>query len=211
VLHGPGVRAQLPSPRLWSGGADGDRASKLQHTVEGMDGDVHLGRPPLVRARAQPVTDDLLEPADGRLGSSPLRVAGGFLPGRASVLGDALQMAVALRGRGRGRFARHGRRARRHDDRRFGMALGDGGGNAVLVVSAVAGEGGHRSRHLIEQGADLGAVVDLLRCQRRRDDLPGVGIQADVQLAPGPARLGAMLLDQPLPFAGIPLAPRAEP
>jgi len=50
VLHGPGVRAQLPPPRLWSGGADGNRASELQHAVEGMDGDVHgsvknLGQP----------------------------------------------------------------------------------------------------------------------------------------------------------------------
>jgi len=34
-----------PLPRLWSGDADGDRASKLQHTVKGMDGNVHLGRP----------------------------------------------------------------------------------------------------------------------------------------------------------------------
>jgi len=51
---------------------------------------------------------------------------------------------------------------------------------------------------LIEQGANLGAVVDLLCRQHRRDDLPGVGIQADVQLPPGPARLGAVFLDQPL-------------
>jgi len=67
-------------------------ASKLQHAVEGMDGDVHLGCPTLVRARAQPFTDHLLEPADGRLDSGPLRVSGDFLPGCPSVLGDALQM-----------------------------------------------------------------------------------------------------------------------
>ncbi len=36
--------------------------TQLQHTVESIDGDAHLGRPTLVRARAQPVTDDLLEP-----------------------------------------------------------------------------------------------------------------------------------------------------
>jgi hypothetical protein len=34
-----------------------------------MDGDVHLGRPTLVRAGAQPVTGPLFEPADGRLGA----------------------------------------------------------------------------------------------------------------------------------------------
>jgi len=50
VLHGPGVRAQLPPPRLWSGDAGGNRASKFQHAVEDMDRDVHLGRPTFVGA-----------------------------------------------------------------------------------------------------------------------------------------------------------------
>jgi hypothetical protein len=36
-----------------------------------MDGDLHLGRPTLVRAGAQPVADHLFEPADGSLGSGP--------------------------------------------------------------------------------------------------------------------------------------------
>jgi len=49
----------------------------------------------------------------------------------------------------------------------------------------------------------LGGVVDLLLGQRRRDDLPGVGTHADVQRPPGPARSGAVHLDQPL-------APAAE-
>ncbi len=78
------------------------------------------------------------------------------------------------------------------------MAPGDGGANALLVVCAVAGEGRHGSRDLVEQGADLGAVVHLLAGQRRRDDLPGVGVQADVRLAPGPACFRAVFLDQPL-------------
>lgn len=78
-------------------------------TVESLNGDVHLGRPTPVRARARPVANDLPEPADGRLGSSPPNVTGGLLPGRASVFGDALQMVAMLHGRGRGRLARHGR------------------------------------------------------------------------------------------------------
>ncbi len=41
-----------PSPARRSGDADGVRASEPQHTVERMDGDVHLGRPTLVAARA---------------------------------------------------------------------------------------------------------------------------------------------------------------
>ena len=46
--------AQLPQSRLGSGDADGDRASKLQHAVERVDGDVHLGRQAPVRAPAHP-------------------------------------------------------------------------------------------------------------------------------------------------------------
>ena len=78
------------------------------------------------------------------------------------------------------------------------MTLGHSRRNALLVVGAVGGEGGHGSRDLVEQGADLGAIVPFFVGQRRGDDLAGVGIHADVQLAPGPARLGSMLLDQPL-------------
>jgi len=107
-------------------------------------------------------------------------------------------MTVPLRGFGLGRFAWHGRGPGRHDDRRVGMMLGDGHENPVLIVCAIACEGRHGPWHLIEQGANLGAIVDLLRGQRCCDDLPVVGIQADVQLAPGPARLGTMFLDQPL-------------
>jgi len=44
---------------------------------------------------------------------------------------------------------------------------------------------------LVEQGADLGTVVDVVRGQRRRDDLPGVGVQADVQKLWGGRRLAA--------------------
>ncbi len=51
-----------------------------------MDGDVHLGRAPFVRARAQTIADHLLEPSDRRLGSGSQRVAGRPLPGYAPVL-----------------------------------------------------------------------------------------------------------------------------
>src|SRR3954447_1418058 len=99
-----------------------------------MDGNVHLDRPTLVRAGAQPVTDHLFEPADGGFDAGTGGVPGRLLPGRSSVLGDALQMAVPLRRRGRGRLAWHGRGTRRHDDRRFRMTPGDCGGNAFLIV-----------------------------------------------------------------------------
>jgi hypothetical protein len=74
-----------------------------------MDGNVHLGRPTLVRAAAQPVTDHLLEPADGGFDAGSNGVARRLLLGRSSVLGDVLQMTVPLRWRAFGRLARHGR------------------------------------------------------------------------------------------------------
>ena len=44
-------------PVLGSCDADGLRASQLQHAVEHVDGDVHLGGPTLLGVRAQPVPD----------------------------------------------------------------------------------------------------------------------------------------------------------
>jgi len=76
------------------------------------------------------------------------------------------------------------------------MTLGDCGGNTLLVICAIGGERGHGSHDLIEQGASLGIIIDFLRGQRRSHDLSGVGIQASVELTPGPTRLGAVLLDQ---------------
>src|SRR4051794_15902365 len=59
VLHGSVGRAHSPLPRSGSCDADGLRASQLQHAVQRMDGNLHLGRPTLVRAAAQPVTNHL--------------------------------------------------------------------------------------------------------------------------------------------------------
>src|SRR4051812_28269979 len=52
-----------------SGDAGVARASELQHAVEHVGGDRHLGRPALVGARAQPIADHPLPPRDGGLGS----------------------------------------------------------------------------------------------------------------------------------------------
>ncbi len=54
-------RRNHPYPVPRSGDADGLRASQLQHAVEDVDGNLHLGRPTLIRARAQPVADHLLD------------------------------------------------------------------------------------------------------------------------------------------------------
>src|SRR5829696_5012337 len=52
-VHGSGTWTRLPQPRPGSSDADIARASELQHAVERMNGDVHLGRPTLVRGTVQ--------------------------------------------------------------------------------------------------------------------------------------------------------------
>ncbi len=124
------------------------------------------------------------------------------------MVGDVLEVAVALRRRVLHRLARHGGRARRHDDGRLGVAFGDAGVSTVLVVSAIAGERGQRARHLVEQGTGQGAVIDVVGGQRGGDDLAGVGVHAEVQLSPRPPRAGAVFLEQPLAWPAQ-LEPRA--
>ena len=53
------------------------------------------------------------------------------------------------------------------------------------------------------KGPTSAPVVEFLGRERRRDDLPRVGIHANVQFAPEPARLGAVLLAQPLPSQAL--------
>src|SRR3954453_7496770 len=68
----------------------------------------------------------------------------------------------------------------------------------VLVVRTIPREGGHRPRHLVEQGTGLGAIIDVGGGQRGGDDLAGVGVHAEMQLSPRPPHAGAVLLEQPL-------------
>src|SRR5215210_7378535 len=162
--RGAGIRgaaALTPAPTC-SGDADVVRASQVQHAVEHVAGNLHLGCPTLIRMRAQPVADHLFPSANGSLGPGAFRVPGCPLPSHPALLGDELEVAVALRRIALGRLARHGSRARRHDDLRLGVALGDAGVNTVLVVRAIGRDGGHRPRHLVEQGTGLGAVIDVV-------------------------------------------------
>ncbi len=68
------------------------------------------------------------------------------------------------------------------------MALGDAGVDAFLVVRTVAGERGHRPRHLVQQGADLGGVVHVAVGQRGRHDPAGIGVHAEVEMLWGRRR-----------------------
>src|SRR5215212_4788653 len=78
------------------------------------------------------------------------------------------------------------------------MALGNAGVHAILIICTVACDGGHRARDVVEQGANLRAVISLAACHHRGHDLAGVGVHAEVEFFPGPSRFGAVLLDLPL-------------
>src|SRR3954454_24121547 len=93
-----GCGRHAPYPVLGSYDADGLRASQLQHAVQDLDLDrhVHLSRPTLVRTRAQPVPDHALEPANGCLGSGTPVISRRRLPSHPALLGDELDVAVAL-------------------------------------------------------------------------------------------------------------------
>src|SRR3954463_9906419 len=79
------------------------------------------------------------------------------------------------------------------------MAFGHDAGHVLPVLGAVTRERGYRSRlDLVEPGPDPRAVIGLVAGQLHGLDPASPGIHAQVQLAPGAACLGAMLLDQPL-------------
>jgi hypothetical protein len=88
------------------------------------------------------------------------------------------------------------------------MAGGDLAVDAVLVVCAVADDRSDGIVNLVEHGTDLRAVIEIIGCQRRRDDAARVGIDTDVQFAPRPAPARAVFFDQPLASTAQ-LQPRA--
>ena len=65
-------------------------------------------------------------------------------------------------------------------------------------------EGRHGTIDPVEQGAGPRAVVGVVIGPLRRDDPPGVGVRGEMQHSPGPAPLGAVLLDEPLARAAEP-------
>jgi hypothetical protein len=65
------------------------------------------------------------------------------------------------------------------------MAFDDGAAGVVSIVRAITGIRSHRTGHLIEQWPDLRALIDIIRRQLRRNDLAGVGVNANMELPPG--------------------------
>jgi hypothetical protein len=140
LLHGSACRTQQAQPHLNSFDSDRDRASHLQHPVQHPDSDGNFGGTTLILMKAQAITDHLLITSDGGLNPAACVVARHLLPAHAALLGDTLQMAVALCGRGLGRLAQHRRGTRRYDDCCIGIVVEDGAIDAVLVIDAIGGE-----------------------------------------------------------------------
>jgi hypothetical protein len=78
------------------------------------------------------------------------------------------------------------------------MPRSDSGVDIVPIVGTIAGEGCHRPLHLVEHAANLQAINGILGGQLRCDDPPGVGIDAEMKLAPSAPRPRAVLLREPL-------------
>ena len=72
LFHRSGVWTQLSQPRLGLGATDGDRAPRLQHSVQGMNGNIQFECMMLYHARARSVTNHPLEPSDGSLGPAQI-------------------------------------------------------------------------------------------------------------------------------------------
>src|SRR3954466_9842260 len=86
-----------PYPDAGSYGADILRASELQHAVQYVGGDRHLGLPAPVRMRAQCVADHPLEPRDVGLDQGSPVIPGCLLPAHAAALSDASQVTITPR------------------------------------------------------------------------------------------------------------------
>jgi hypothetical protein len=183
---------------LRSGDADILRPAKVEHAIEHLHCDGHLRRLTSQLARAQRIADDVLEAADVCFHQGAPIVAGHPLPTHASAFGNLLNVPIALRRRRLGRRALHRSRARRHNDFRVWIALDDRGVIVISIVRAVTGERRDRNCDLIEQWSDLRAIIDVIACQLRRNDLAGVSVHPDVELPPRTPSLRTVLFEQPL-------------
>jgi hypothetical protein len=74
------------------------------------------------------------------------------------------------------------------------MTRSDGGVDTRLIVGSIADEGSKWTWDLLEQGPDLRAIIDIMGRQLRGEDLSRLRIDTDVQLSPGSAPAGAVIL-----------------
>ncbi len=122
----PGCAGRWPSSASRS--ADLLRPLAVEHSVQHLGGDGHLGRRTSIHLRAQPVADDAFSLGDvGLHQGKPVVLARGVLQAHTAALGDRMQVRIPLRRRGFDRGARHRTRKRRDDDGGIGLPRRDRG------------------------------------------------------------------------------------
>ena len=84
------------------------------------------------------------------------------MPAHASPFGNDLQVTIALCRRRLGHVAEHGGRSWWDDHGSIGMTGEDIAVDAILIIRSVGGKRRDRPVDLVEQGTDLGAVIDIL-------------------------------------------------
>src|SRR5215203_4398215 len=201
-----GVGAQISywawvgSYRCLSGDALRHRHAEPGHPVEHRAGDPGLGLLAGQSPGAEATTDDGLVPEHGGFPERAPAVADRLLPTQAALVPDRPDVLVALTGRGVSGRARYGRGAGRDDHcrGRVRLALGHGAVNGFAVVGAIGRDRGDGAGDLIEQRADQGGVTLLDGGQLAGKDLAAVGIDREMEFAPGPLATLTMLLAQPL-------------
>jgi hypothetical protein len=110
---------------------------------------------------AQLITNDLLPARELALDTSPLIVLTVPLLGHPPLLGDPLDVTVALGGIGVRRGAEHSVGTRWNHHRRTRMALIQGGVHTGSVIAAIAHEELDGASNLVEQGPDLSGIIDV--------------------------------------------------
>src|SRR5918999_1152279 len=149
---------------------------------------------------AEATTDDGLVPEHGGFPERAPAVADRLLPAQAALVPDHPDVLVALTGRGVSGRARHGRGAGWDDHcrGRVRLALSHGAVNGFAVIGAIGRDRGDGAGDLTEQRADQGGVTLLDGGQLGGKDLAAVGIDREMEFAPGPLATLTMLLAQPL-------------
>src|SRR3954470_12598257 len=200
LVHKSAVGRGVGSYRCLSGDALRHRHAEPGHPVEHRAGDPGLGLLAGQSPGAEATTDNGLVAEHGGFPERAPAVADRLLPAPAALVPDHPDVLVALTGRGVSGRARHGRGAGRDDHcrGRVRLALGHGAVNGVAVVGAIGRDRGDGAGDLIEQRADQDGVTLLDGGQLAGKDLAAVGIDREMEFAPGPLATLAMLLGQPL-------------
>src|SRR4051794_18425125 len=189
--------------RPWvSGGAKGSRLRNPDHMVEHLSRDGGFTLLSRQDAGPQLRSDNRLVAPDRGFHEAAPAVACRFLPRHAALLRNDPDVAIALVLCLSALPARHRRGTGRDDNVRhwIGLVAGNRLVHWLAVIRTIRRYGRNFAFNLPEQHRDLTSVVSGIVGQRAGDDLASVGIDGEMQLAPGPGRPAVLLLN-PLTLA----------